>query len=265
MDRRSTFGALGGAMLAALLPAAGVKAQAQAAPPPPPTVDRKFTIGMIIFDQMTNLDFVGPNQVFGGAPNARIHVIAKTLDPIVTDTGCRVLADTTFADAPELDLIFIGGGGGTTRLMEDAQVLDFLRSRAPRAQWVTSVCTGTLVLGAAGLLRGYRAATHWTAMDLLPLLGAQPVDQRVVFDRNRVTGGGVTAGIDFGLAILARIWGEDVARRTQLIFEYAPEPPFDSGSPRTAAPALVAAIRKSWAKIIDGRRAAATRAGARFG
>ena len=259
MDRRSTFGALGGAALAGLLPRSRADAQT------PVSATRKFSIGMIIFDQMTNLDFVGPNQVFGGAPNSKIHVIAKSLDPIVTDTGCRVLADTTFNDAPELDLIFIGGGGGTTRLMDDPQVLDFLRSRAPRAQWITAVCTGTLVLGAAGLLRGYKATTHWTAIELLPVLGAQPIEDRVVIDRNRVTGGGVTAGIDFGLVILAHIWGTDVARRAQLILEYAPTPPFDSGSPKTASPGLVAAVLKSWTKILDGRRSAATRAAARFG
>lgn len=265
MDRRTIGKWIGTAFLTGSLSARAVAVPAQSTKPPESDAKKPFTIGMIIFDGMTNLDFVGPNQVFGGAPNSKIYVLAKTLDPIVTDTKSRMLADLTLKDAPELDLIFIGGGGGTTRLMEDPEMLDFLRSRAPRAQWITAVCTGTLVLGAAGLLRGYKAVTHWTAMDALPLMGAVPVDARVVFDRNRVTGGGVTAGIDFGLQILARVWGEPVARRMQLVCEYDPQPPFNSGSLKTASPELVASIRNGWKNMIAGRIDAAKRAAARFG
>jgi cyclohexyl-isocyanide hydratase len=148
--------------------------------------------------------------------------------------------------------------------MEDEEVLSFLRDRAPRAQWVTSVCTGALVLGAAELLRGYRAATHWNAMEILPLLGAQPVAERVVVDRNRITGGGVTAGIDFGLTVVAQLFGASVAQMIQLGSEYDPAPPFDSGSPATAPPELVARFRQRMQPLTERRRATATRAAARF-
>jgi cyclohexyl-isocyanide hydratase len=246
-------------MAASLLPAAS-----GAASPPTAPAARPFTFGMIIFEKMTNLDFVGPNQTFAGYQGAKIHVLGKTLDPIVTDTGCRIMADTTLKDAPQLDLIFIGGGGGVVKMMEDREVMDFLRDRAPSAQWITSVCTGALVLGAAGLLRGYKATTHWTAMEVLPYLGATPVEQRVVFDRNRVTGGGVTAGIDFGLAILARLAGEKAAMRNQLFCEYDPQPPFHAGSPKTAPPDVVAGVLQNWGLVTQGRIDAAKRAAARF-
>jgi cyclohexyl-isocyanide hydratase len=149
--------------------------------------------------------------------------------------------------------------------MEDSAVLAFLRDRAPAAQWITSVCTGALVLGAAGLLRGYRAATHWSAMDILPVLGAEPVDERVVIDRNRITGGGVTAGIDFGLTVVGRLFGDDMAQLIQLGQEYNPQPPFNAGSPRTAPAAVVERYRTLTAKQTEDRRAAAVRAARTFG
>jgi cyclohexyl-isocyanide hydratase len=223
-----------------------------------------FTIGMIVFDNMTNLDFVGPADIFARIPNKRLLVLAKTLDPITTDSGCRVLADTLLRDAPKLDLMFIGGGPGTTALMEDEEMLSFLRAREPDAQWVTSVCTGALVLGAAGLLRGYKAATHWTAMEVLGLLGAEPVNQRVVIDRNRITGGGVTAGIDFGLTILEKLYGADFAQTVQLGQEYAPQPPFNAGTPETAPPAVVERFRKLSGPLTQRRRDAAQRAASKF-
>ena len=148
--------------------------------------------------------------------------------------------------------------------MEDAETLEFLKARAPNARWITSVCTGALVLGAAGLLRGYKAATHWASMDLLPLLGAEPVESRVVMDRNRITGGGVTAGIDFGLIVAQILWGQDTAELLQLGTEYDPHPPFNSGSPVTARPAIVERFRRLTASSANANRAAALMASSAF-
>jgi len=225
----------------------------------------QFQIGMIIFDRMTNIDFVGPCDVLARVSGTKVHVLAKTRDPITTDAGHRILADMTLQDAPELDMLFIGGGPGVTALMDDVEVLHFLTTRAPRAKYVTSVCTGALVLGAAGLLRGYRATTHWAAMEVLSLVGAIPVAERVVVDRNRITGGGVTAGIDFGLIIVKTLWGESMAQLIQLGQEYDPHPPFSAGSPRTAPPEIVERFRQLSAKQTAERMAAGRRAAARFG
>ena len=223
-----------------------------------------FRIGMILFPNMTHLDFAGPGDAFARVRAAKVYVLGKTLDPITTDTGTRVLADTTLRAAPQMDLLFIGGGPGTTPLMEDTEMLDFLRRQATHATWVTSVCTGALVLGAAGLLRGYNAATHWTAMDVLPILGATPVHQRVVIDRNRITGGGVTAGIDFGLTVVGKIWGTELAELIQLGSEYDPHPPFNAGSPSTAPAAVVGRFQQLMSKESAARLAAANRVAKTF-
>lgn len=223
-----------------------------------------FTVGMIAFDMMTNLDFVGPFDILSRVRGARTILLGKTLDPIVTDSRYRLLPEMRLADASELDMLFVPGGPGSTKLMEDPEVLAFLAARAPRAKWVTSVCTGALVLGAAGLLKGYRAATHWSAMDILPVLGATPVHERVVIDRNRVTGGGVTAGIDFALTLIAQIWGEDQAKLIQLGNEYNPQPPFDAGSPERA-PDVAARYRELTRGMTAARMEAAQRAAARLG
>lgn len=222
-----------------------------------------FTIGMIAYDQMTNLDFVGPFDILSRPRATRTIVLGRTLDPITTDSGYRLLPELALADAPELDMIFLPGGPGSTALMEDEELIAFLRERGPRAKWVTSVCTGALILGAAGLLRGYRAATHWSAMDILPVLGATPVHERVVIDRNRVTGGGVTAGIDFGLTLIAHLWGEDQAKLIQMGTEYNPQPPFDAGHP-DRAPEVAARFREVAQGMVARRMAAAERAAARF-
>ena len=214
---------------------------------------------------MTNSDFAAPADVFARVRAAQVHVIGKTRDSVTTDANINVLPALALNEAPKLDLLFVPGGPGTTSLMEDAAVLTFLRDRAPAAQWITSVCTGALVLGAAGLLRGYRAATHWSAMDILPVLGAEPVDERVVIDRNRITGGGVTAGIDFGLTVVSRLFGEDMAQLIQLGQEYNPQPPFNAGSPRTAPAAIVERYRTLTARQTEDRRAAAVRAARTFG
>ncbi len=222
-------------------------------------------IGMVIFPGMTALDFSGPLEVFGRIPDTKVHVLAKTLEPVRSDLGFHETPTMRMADAPKLDLLFVGGGPGSTTMMEDEEMVDFFRSRAPGAQWITSVCTGALILGAAGLLRGYRAATHWAAMGVLPLLGATPVDERVVVDRNRITGGGVTAGIDFGLVVAAEMRGEEAARKIQLMIEYDPAPPFNGGSPRTEAPGLVQSVREQMVPGTQARLAAAGRVAGRNG
>lgn len=224
---------------------------------------KPFNIGMIAFERMTNLDFVGPFDILSRVRGARTILLARSLDPITTDSGYRLLPEMQMADAPELDMIFLPGGPGSTAMMEDPDMLAFLRERGPRAQWITSVCTGALVLGAAGLLKGYRAATHWSVMDILPVLGAIPASERVVIDRNRVTGGGVTAGIDFALTLIARIWGEDQAKLIQLGNEYDPAPPFDAGHP-DRAPDMAARYRALTSEMTAARRAAAERAAAAF-
>jgi cyclohexyl-isocyanide hydratase len=218
-----------------------------------------FRIGMLIFDGMTNLDFAGPHDVFGRLPNTEVHIIAKSAAPVVTDLRARVLPTISLSETPELDLIFIGGGPGTTQLMEDDQIIDFLRKRAPAARWITSVCTGALVLGAAGLLRGYKAATHWAAMEILKVFEAEPVYERVVVDRNRITGGGVTAGIDFGLNIANLLHGKELAQGMQLGMEYDPQPPFNAGSPRSAPEEIVARTRANLSKVTEARFSVARR------
>jgi cyclohexyl-isocyanide hydratase len=218
-----------------------------------------FQVGMLIFDGMTNLDFAGPFEVFARMPDTTVHVIGIREGVVTSDVGGLVLSTVTLETCPSLDLFFVGGGPGVNALMEDEHVLKFIERMGGQASWVTSVCTGALLLGAAGLLRGYKAATHWTAMDVLPLLGATPVSERVVIDRNRVTGGGVTAGIDFGLTIASLLHGEEIAQALQLGMEYDPAPPFAVGSPRSAPEALLAMVRAGAKPLTEERMAAASR------
>jgi cyclohexyl-isocyanide hydratase len=201
-------------------------------------------IGMLLFPNLTQLDLTGPFEVFANAPGAIVHLVWKTLEPVRAITGMRILPDTTFADCPQLDVICVPGGSGVAAMMEDVEVLDFLRRQAASARYVTSVCTGALVLGAAGLLKGKKATTHWASHDFLFGLGAIPTRGRVVRDGNVFTGGGVTAGIDFALTLVAEMCGPDVAQAMQLQIEYAPAPPFTAGSPETAP-----------AKVLDMARA----------
>ena len=199
-------------------------------------------VGMIMFPGLTQLDLTGPYEVLARLPDVSVSLIAETRAPVRSDTGLRLMPDATFDDAPPLEMLFVPGGPGIGEAIENEPLLAFLRARAPYAAYVTSVCTGSLVLGAAGLLRGYRATTHWLSMSLLAPLGAIPVEERVVVDRNRITGGGVTAGIDFALRLAAELRGEAVAQRIQLLLEYDPAPPFSSGSPRRAPRELVADV-----------------------
>ncbi len=221
-------------------------------------------IGILIFPNVTQLDATGPAQVLSRAPGATLHMIWKTRDPVVTDAGFSILPTTTFADCPQLDVICVPGGGGQVALMNDHETLEFVRQQATKARYVTSVCTGSLVLGAAGLLEGYRSACHWASRDLLAAFGAIPAAERVVHDRNRLSGGGVTAGIDFGLTLLAEIAGDDVAQSVQLGLEYDPQPPFNAGSPEKAGPDRVQKVRTQMAPMLEKRRAANDAAAARL-
>lgn len=219
-----------------------------------------MNIGMLIFPDMTQLDFTGPYEVFVQVPKCEVKVIAKSLQPVAAKGGLKFLPDTTLADAPPLDLVFVPGGPGVNALMEDREVLEFLRRQAEKAKYVTSVCTGALVLGAAGLLKGYSATTHWASLGLLPVFGATALPDRVVTDRNRITGGGVTAGIDFALTVAAQVAGPEVAKRIQLLIEYNPAPPFACGHPSTAEPSIVEGLRAQMAPLQAARLEQARRA-----
>ena len=196
---------------------------------------------MLAFEGFELLDLAGPLDVFARAPDVQALTIARTREPVAPDLAPAIVPDCTLDDAPTLDVLFIPGGHGIAGVLGNDEVLDFVRERGAAAEFVTSVCTGALVLGAAGLLEGRRATTHWRYLDLLRLFGAEPVSQRVVEDGNRITGAGVTAGIDFGIALVARLRGDDVAKRLQLGLEYDPAPPFRSGHPNVADRALVEA------------------------
>jgi cyclohexyl-isocyanide hydratase len=222
-------------------------------------------IAFLVYPGVTQLDFTGPAQVLSRLGAAKVDYVWKSMDPVPTDAGFSILPTATFADVEAADIICIPGGIACVDVMEDEQSLAWVRQIGAEARWVTSVCTGSLILGAAGLLEGYRAACHWAWRDHLRLFGAEPVAERVVFDRNRVTGGGVTAGIDFALALTAAVRGEDHARLIQLALEYDPAPPFDSGSPERAGEALLATYDQRMASLAPGRdariRAAAERLG----
>jgi cyclohexyl-isocyanide hydratase len=198
----------------------------------------------LVYPNVTQLDLTGPAQVLSRLSNARVDLVWKLRDPVQTDSGFALLPTATLDEIDQADVLCVPGGFGCIDVMQDNEVLGWVRSVGDNAQWVTSVCTGSLILGAAGLLRGYRATTHWAWRDYLKLFGAEPVTERVVFDRNRVTGGGVTAGIDFALALMAAIEGEDYARAVQLGLEYDPHPPFDSGTPDKAGSELVQRVHE---------------------
>jgi cyclohexyl-isocyanide hydratase len=197
----------------------------------------EFTIGFIIFPDLTQLDFTGPLEVLHRLPGARTEIVAKTREPVPADC-MSVLPTTTFEDCPPLDLICIPGGDGVHDTIEDETTVAFVRELGARARYVTSVCTGAFILGAAGLLQGKRATTHWAYHHLLPRVGAIPVSERVVRDGNTFTGGGVTAGIDFAFTVMAEIAGPSVAQAVQLSIEYDPHPPFSAGTPAQASAAI---------------------------
>ena len=197
----------------------------------------KEKMAFLIYPQFTALDMVGPHYMFANVMGAKVDIVAKTREPVVSDNGLTFVPTVTFDECPpELDVICVPGGStGTLNAMQDEATMKFLKERGGRAKFVTSVCTGSLLLGAAGLLDGYRATSHWAAKDLLPIFGATAAPGRFVRDRNRITGGGVTAGIDFGLYLVGQLRDREYAEGVQLIAEYAPEPPFDSGLPERAS------------------------------
>lgn len=206
-------------------------------------------IGFLIYPNMTPLDAIGPAQMLAAVPNAHLHMIWKDLRPVSTDLGITLNPTTTMSDCPDLDIVCVPGGFGQYALMEDQAVLDFLKYQGGQAKYVTSVCSGSLLLGAAGLLNGYRSACHWALLDELRSFGAEPDPGRVVRDRNRFSGGGVTAGIDFGLTLVAELVGEEFAKLVQLSMEYDPQPPFDAGSPSRSEPELVAKVKTRFAEM----------------
>ncbi len=221
-------------------------------------------IGILLFPKVTQLDFTGPLQVFSSLPGANIHLIWKRIEPVPSDSVMMLTPTTTFADCPQLDVICVPGGVGTDDMINDEEMLAFLHKQADGAKYVTSVCTGSLVLGAAGLLRGYRATTHWSAIDYLSAYGATPARTRVCTDRNRVTGGGVTAGIDFALRLVEMLVDRRTAEAIQLRLEYNPAPPFNAGSPDTAPPEVLAFIKERIAPGQPRRAEANARAAARL-
>ncbi|HTB02108.1 MAG TPA: DJ-1/PfpI family protein [Bradyrhizobium sp.] len=221
-------------------------------------------IGLMIFPKVTQLDLTGPVQVFSSVPGAQVHLIWKRIEPVPSDSVLTLTPTTTFADCPQLDVICVPGGVGTDDMVNDAEMLAFLRKQAEAARYITSVCTGSLVLGAAGLLKGYRAATHWTAVDFLSEFGAIPAKTRVCVDRNRITGGGVTAGIDFALTLVSIMVDRKTAEAIQLRLEYNPAPPFNSGSPDTAPAEILALMKERIAPAQARRSEAIHRAAARL-
>src|SRR4030088_453313 len=218
--------------------------QGQAKPRKARSMSAPLQIGLVIFPKVTQLDFTGPLQVFSSIAGAKVHLIWKRIEPVPSDSVLTLMPTITFADCPQLDVICVPGGAGSDDMVNDEEMLDFLRRQAEGARYITSVCTGSLVLGAAGLLKGYRATTHWSAMDHLAPFGATPEKARVCVDRNRVTGGGVTAGIDFALTLFSIMVGRPTAEMIQLGLEYNPAPPFNSGSPDTAPPEILALMKE---------------------
>ena len=196
-------------------------------------------IGMVVFPNLTQLDLTGPYEVFGRLLTTKVLLIAESLQPIKSDNGLLLTPDTSFDSSPQVDILFVPGGRGIFEAMQNQKLISFLQLQAVNAKYITSVCTGSLVLAAAGLLNGYKATTHWLSLHLLKLFDIEVIEERVVIDRNRITGGGVTAGIDFGLFVVAKLFGEDAAKETQLMMEYNPAPPFNAGSQKTAEKEIV--------------------------
>lgn len=214
-------------------------------------MSNSIEIGFLIFPNMTQLDVAGPAEVLSRIPGAKIHLLWRDLDPVDADAGFSVNPTTRLEDCPDLDVLCICGGLGVVATLTDATILEFVREQGRKARYVTSVCSGSLLLGAAGLLEGYNATCHWAFLDMLKDFGAHPVAERVVQDRNRISGGGVTAGIDFGLALAAELAGPEIARAIQLFIEYDPQPPFDSGSPQKASPETLDLV-KQWIADASG-------------
>jgi cyclohexyl-isocyanide hydratase len=215
--------------------------------------DTHLTIGALIFPDMDQCDFTGPFEALSRVPNSTFVTIAKDLSPVRDLRGLRLLADVSIADAPNLDVLLVPGGHGQEALMDDSEILGFIRKQAAHATYIFSVCTGALLCGAAGLLEGKRATTHWTAMDVLPYYGATPVNERVVVDGSMISAGGVTAGIDGSLVVVSLLRGVTVAEELQLYMAYDPKTPFKAGSPETAPAHVLATVRQRAEAITQKR------------
>jgi cyclohexyl-isocyanide hydratase len=229
------------------------------------TPETHLQIGSLLFDRLDQIDLTGPFEVFSRIPNSTYRVFGKSTAPLRDLRGLRMMADATLAEAPQLDLVHIPGGFGQEALMDNEEVLGWIRNQAAGARCVFSVCTGALICGAAGLLQGRRATTHWASMDLLRYFGATPVNARVVADGNMVFAAGVTSGIDGALRVAADLRGDEVAQGIQLAIAYAPEPPFNSGTPETAPSAVLARAKESMRQITEQRERTARRIAARLG
>ncbi len=219
------------------------------------SVTKPMEIGALVYPRMDQADFTGPFEVLAQLPDCRFHVIWKQSAPLRDQAGLILTPETTFESAPQLDVLVVPGGPGVDALLEDRETLAFVQRQFQGARYLLSVCTGALLCGAAGLLEGKRATTHWTALDLLPRFGATAVDQRVVDDGRLVTAAGVTSGIDGALRVAALVAGAETAQRIQLAIQYAPEPPFQSGSPGTAPPQVLAAVERWYQSRREARRA----------
>ena len=227
--------------------------------------DSHLHIGAIIFPRIDQTDFTGPFEVLSRVPDSTFHIIWKEKTPVRDIRGLILTPEKTFAEVPQLDVLIVPGGPGQEALMEDEEVLGVIRRQAAQAKYVFSVCTGALVCGAAGLLKGQRATTHWSAFHLLHYFGAIPVDQRVVVNERLITAAGVTSGLDGALTIAAMLRGDQVAQQIQLGIEYAPEPPFHSGTPKTAPPEVLNAARNAASKLTEARLATARRVATQLG
>lgn len=247
---RATFTALTGA-IAGVLATKSLAAEPDISKTVAPAAPSAQRIAMLVYPGMTVLDLIAPQLIFAALPNTDVQLVWKDRQTVVSDTGVPLVPTQAFDDVtPGLTVLFSPGGSKSYDLMNDPDVMKFLQRVGPTAQYVTSVCTGSLVLASAGLFRGYRATTHWVVHDVLATLGAIPVSARVVVDRNRITGAGVTAGIDFGLTMAARIAGDDYARMLQLMFEYDPQPPFNAGSEKKAGKKIDERARAVFAQLV---------------
>lgn len=212
----------------------------------------QLQIGFLIYPDVIQLDVLGAYQFLTFPPNTQVHLIWKTLTPITSSEGLTLTPTVTLEHCPPLDVICVPGGGmGQIEVMKDPEILDFLKQQSQSAQYVTSVCTGSMILAAAGLLQGYQAACHWAFRDQLSMLGVEVMPQRVVIDRNRITAAGVTSGLDFGLTLLSLLCGEEVAKMAQLMTEYVPEPPFQAGTPETAGVEIVQSLQQVGQPLLD--------------
>ena len=227
--------------------------------------DTHLQIGSLLFEGLDQIDLTGPFEVLSRLPNSTHRLFGKTTEPVKDIAGLRLMADDVLTNAPQLDLLHVPGGFGQEALMEDEEVLGWIRRQAAGARCVFSVCTGALLCGAAGLLKDRRATTHWASFHLLPYFGAIPVNQRVVVDGNIICAAGVTAGIDGALRVAAELRGDEAAQAIQLQMAYAPEPPFNSGTPETAPPAIIEQARRAVREITAQREQTARRVAARLG